>query len=141
MIGFTKKVAWANRRDLPTVSAVYAFAREHETLLYIGSSRNLQARMAAHHRQKMLTDADEVHWLEEDESMIRSLEQALIEQHAPPWNGAVIPRELQAWNIRPISVKLSDAEKEKLEAAAAARGWNVSQLIRDFIWQLPEKPA
>ena len=40
-----------------------------------------------------------------------------------------------------LRVKLSDAEKEKLEAAAAARGWNVSQLIRDFIWQLPGKPA
>lgn len=40
-----------------------------------------------------------------------------------------------------LRVKLSDAEKQKLEAAAAARGWNVSQLIRDFIWQLPEKPA
>ena len=40
-----------------------------------------------------------------------------------------------------LRVKLSDAEKEKLEAAAAARGWTVSQLIRDFIWQLPEKPA
>jgi hypothetical protein len=40
-----------------------------------------------------------------------------------------------------LRVKLFDTEKEKLEAAAAARGWNVSQLIRDFIWQLPEKPA
>ena len=40
-----------------------------------------------------------------------------------------------------LRVKLSDLEKEKLEAAAAARGWNVSQLIRDFIWQLPKKPS
>jgi len=40
-----------------------------------------------------------------------------------------------------LRVKLSETEKENLEAAAAARGWNVSQLIRDFIWQLPKKPA
>jgi hypothetical protein len=38
-----------------------------------------------------------------------------------------------------LRVKLSEAEKERLEAAAAARGWNVSQLVRDFIWQLPDK--
>ena len=40
-----------------------------------------------------------------------------------------------------LRVKLSDGEKQKLEAAAADRGWTVSQLIRDVIWQLPEKPA
>jgi uncharacterized protein (DUF1778 family) len=38
-----------------------------------------------------------------------------------------------------LRVKLSEEEKERLEAAAAARGWNVSQLIRDYIWQLPDR--
>lgn len=42
-----------------------------------------------------------------------------------------------------LRVKPSGAEKGRLDAAAAARGWNVSQVIREFIRQLPaeEKPA
>jgi hypothetical protein len=42
-----------------------------------------------------------------------------------------------------IRVKVSGSEKARLEAAAVARGWNVSQLLREFIRQLPaeEKPA
>lgn len=40
-----------------------------------------------------------------------------------------------------LSVKLSDAEKRRLEEAAASRGWTVSQLVRDIIRRLPNAVA
>lgn len=39
-----------------------------------------------------------------------------------------------------LRVKLSDEERRRLEAAAATRGWTVSQLIRDLIRQQPDLP-
>jgi predicted DNA-binding protein len=35
-----------------------------------------------------------------------------------------------------LRVKLSDEERRRLEATAAAKGWTVSQLIRELIRQL-----
>ena len=73
---FSNACSWADRRSLPSVSAVYALHGCDGDLLYIGESQNLRRRIATHNHANQMCDESEVRWFEVDESERRASEDA-----------------------------------------------------------------
>ncbi|MHC5756067.1 MAG: helix-turn-helix domain-containing protein [Nostoc sp.] len=77
------------RSRLPKVSGIYFAATDSEGVLYIGQSVNIRQRWVNHERRYQLSKIKNVHlyWLEvADRSLLKVIEEALIEKFSPPLN-------------------------------------------------------
>lgn len=106
---FTTSHAWAERRHLPEVPAIYGLHDGQGQLLYVGQTINLRQRLATHHRSSQMPADGVVRWLEVEPSLLDELERRLIAELAPPLNGTAnedARKPRQTWTLPQEDVEL-----------------------------------
>jgi hypothetical protein len=129
-----------NRKQLPETPSIYFAIDSLGTIQYIGRSKNLKQRWAGHHHFSDLNKIGgvKIAWLEvSDESLLDSIEEALIGYFEPPLNNGVfytIDGKFAVKGAFPlgkrISVRLPKPVEEKLEAIATQKGVSLSEMLR-----------
>lgn len=76
-----------DRQFLPDVPALYVVLDEHNTLLYIGITANLQKRWKEHHRAPQMKDHYRIYWrMTESAKERKDLERMFVRAFSPLWN-------------------------------------------------------
>jgi DNA-binding XRE family transcriptional regulator len=83
-------VMFSDRKKLPDVPCVYLALDKSGQILYIGRSINASQRWSSHHKYHALKNLDgiKISYLEMEESLLFSVERALIAWFKPPLNEA-----------------------------------------------------
>lgn len=110
------------RTELPRTSAIYFAIDSLGQIQYIGQSTNLRQRWANHHRHPELDAIGNINiaWLEiSDPSLLREVEEALIEHFDPPFNGLIKDKssELNGAIKWRLAVLMADREVDYRELA------------------------
>lgn len=86
-------IAFEDRRDLPTIPALYFVLDSKRTVVYIGQTGNLRDRWKSHHRAlQMDRGGYRIHWrFAPDEAKRRHYEARCIEHFRPTWNRSEVP--------------------------------------------------
>lgn len=82
-------VSLEERLHLPTIPCIYFVIDSTGVVQYIGKSVNSKARWASHHKLDQVSNLDKprIAWLEvSDNSLLQSIESALIQWFNPPLN-------------------------------------------------------
>ena len=129
-----------NRKQLPEKPCIYFAIDSRGAIQYIGQSKNLRQRWSGHHRYSALDELGgvKVAWLElSDESLLYSVETALIQYFDPPLNHGIFPVQNGKFGVkgteplgRRISVRLHQSVEDKLSAIAGKKNVSSSELIR-----------
>lgn len=127
----------AERRNLPSVCAIYFALSSYGEVLYIAKATSLVQRWAAHHRYSQLKNMENVRlaWLEcSDTSLLTEIEEALINWFSPPINGSAVVGDKKR-----ISLYVEERLKIELEALAKSRRRSLSNLIEVLCEEAVEK--
>jgi DNA-binding Xre family transcriptional regulator len=92
-------VLLADRKQLPQTAGIYFAIDGDGVVQYIGQSTNLRQRWLNHHRKSALDGISNVQiaWIEVSEpSLLREIEEALIEYFNPPLNGLIRKESIQS---------------------------------------------
>jgi excinuclease UvrABC nuclease subunit len=86
-------MAYEERRDLPTIPALYFVVDSARNVVYIGQTVNLRDRWKSHHRAaQMERGGYRIHWrVVENDIQRRHYEARCIEHFRPPWNRSEVP--------------------------------------------------
>lgn len=81
-------VMFSDRKKLPTTPCIYLVVDRDERVLYVGRSVNPSQRWESHHKYDALKKIEGIRiaYLDVDESLLYSIEKALISWFAPPLN-------------------------------------------------------
>lgn len=131
-----------SRKSFPKkVPVIYFAFSESDEVLYIGRSVDFYTRWngQTHHHYKRLEEVGNVRiaWLEvSDRALLPSIEYALIEHFAPPFNAcnnAFSSRkgDGEATKEKTYKIRFSNWEWQRLENVAKERNVPVAQLIRE----------
>jgi DNA-binding XRE family transcriptional regulator len=83
-------VMFDDRKELPSRPSIYLVTDSDQKVLYIGRSVDPAQRWASHHKYEALKNLEgvKIAYLEVDESLLYSIEKALIAWFKPPLNEA-----------------------------------------------------
>lgn len=86
-------IAFEDRRELPTVPALYFVLDSKRNVVYIGQTGNLRDRWKSHHRAAQMDRGGyRIHWrFSPDEAQRRHYEARCIEHFRPAWNRSEVP--------------------------------------------------
>ena len=81
-------VMFSDRKNLPSSPCIYLVLDKSGQVLYVGHSINAQERWESHHKYNALKNLDgvKISYLQIDESLLYSIEKALIAWFKPPLN-------------------------------------------------------
>ena len=111
MSGTSQHIAFASRRDLPEIAAVYMI-RSTEAVIYIGSSLNIRHRIVNHNKLDLFVDegAVSIEYLECLPKNLNELENEKIRQHFPKLN------VLSSRAVRKQYANMSPAQSSKFKS-------------------------
>jgi hypothetical protein len=133
-------VSLAERGQLPRLPGIYFALDEADTLIYIGLARNLFLRWrgTAHHRYAQLMATGGIrlaYLLIDDESMLATVEVALIKRFAPAMNQRQdVPKRLTARApLARFQLVISEDVGEEVAELASKENRSISNMLARLV--------
>lgn len=117
------------KKGLPVCPSIY-FVLEGKEVVYIGRSVNLNNRWRQHHRFCQLSQNAVIAWLEvSDESLLETIEKALIDFFSPKLNGSDVSNEGKSTQKVIVAAYIPIELKDDAERLAKSQNRTLSNLV------------